>query len=89
MYPVKKAPENAPKMLVVCASKDPLGLAEDSIELYSSWLSEGHNPSLHMYAKDGHGFGTNEQGLPSDTWIQRFYDWAVAEELVHLTNFLD
>jgi acetyl esterase/lipase len=77
--PVQEAPENAPEMLVICATDDPLGLAKGSVELYSSWLNAGKSPGLHMYAQGGHGFGMKEQGLPSDDWIQRFYDWSVAE----------
>ena len=28
-----------------------------------------------MYAKGGHGFGMNKQGLPTDQWVDRFGDW--------------
>lgn len=77
--PVQKAPENAPPMLIVCSTDDPLGLATGSIELYNSWQKAGNNPGLHMYAKGGHGYGMKKQNLPSDNWIQRFYDWSVAE----------
>lgn len=77
--PVKEAPENAPPMVIVCATDDPLGLATGSIELYSSWQKAGKNPALHMYAKGGHGFGMKKQDLPSDKWIERVYDWSVAE----------
>jgi len=77
--PVKEAPENAPPMVIVCATDDPLGLATGSIELYSAWQKAGKNPALHMYAKGGHGFGMKKQNLPSDNWIQRVYDWSVAE----------
>ena len=78
-YPIQEAPENAPDLLVICASDDPLGLAPGSIEIYNSWLKAGYIPELHMYAKGGHGFGMKKQGLPSDNWIQRFYDWSVAQ----------
>jgi acetyl esterase/lipase len=84
VYPVQKAPENAPKLLVICATDDPFGLASGSIELYNSWLNADHTPGLHMYSKGGHGFGMKEQGLPSDAWIQRFYDWAVVEKLLEI-----
>ena len=77
--PVQQAPKEAPDMLVICATDDPLGLAKGSIELYSSWLNAGNTPALHMYAQGGHGFGMKKQGLPSDNWIQLFYDWSVAE----------
>ncbi len=77
--PVQEAPKNAPPMLLVCASDDPLGLATGSIELYNSWLKDGKTVGLHMYAKGGHGFGMKKQDLPSDTWIARFYEWAITE----------
>lgn len=80
-YPVQEAPKNPPAMLVICASDDPLGLAQGSIDLYSSWLKAGQYPELHLYAKGGHGFGMKPQGLPADEWIQRFYDWSVAEKI--------
>jgi len=80
--PVKEVSENVPPMLVICASDDPLGLAPGSVALYNSWYDAGKKASLHMYSKGGHGFGMKKQGLPSDTWIERFYDWAVAEELI-------
>ena len=78
-FGVQQAPQNAPKMLIICATDDPLGLAKGSIELYNSWINGGNIPALHMYAKGGHGFGMKPQNLPSDGWIERFYDWSVAE----------
>ncbi|MGB5379327.1 alpha/beta hydrolase [Muriicola sp.] len=80
--PVQKAPENTPLMLVICASDDPLGLATGSIELYNSWLTAGKTAELHMYSKGGHGFGMKKQDLPSDSWIERFYDWGMAEKII-------
>ncbi|TLF45751.1 alpha/beta hydrolase [Maribacter aurantiacus] len=73
--PVQEVPQDAPPMLVICATDDPLGLAAGSIELYSSWLKANKTVGLHMYSKGGHGFGMKQQNLPSDDWIQRFYDW--------------
>jgi len=74
--------ENAPPMFIVCASNDPLGLAKGSIELYSSQFDAKKNVSLVMYSKGGHGFGMRPQGLPSDSWIERFYDWGTSENLI-------
>ena len=79
VMPVQEVPADAPPMFVICASDDPLGLAPGSIELYSSWLKAKKPIGLQMYAKGGHGFGMKKQGLPSDTWIERFYDWSVAQ----------
>lgn len=72
-------PRDAPPMLVVCASDDGLGLAPESVGLYSAWQAAGVSAALHMYARGDHGFGMREQNLPSDNWILRFYEWALAE----------
>lgn len=64
------------------ASDDPLDLAPKSTQLYSNWLKAEKSAGLHMYSKGGHGFGMKKQGLPSDNWISRFYDWAMAEGFV-------
>lgn len=79
---VKECRGDAPPMLIICATDDPLGLASGSIELYSSYLKAEKNIALHMYSKGGHGFGMRKQGLPSDSWISRFYDWALAEGII-------
>ena len=76
-----EVPIDAPPMLAICASDDPLLLAPASVTLYSDWLKKGKPVGLHMYSKGGHGFGMKEQGLPSDHWIQRFYDWSIAEKI--------
>ena len=68
-------PVDAPPLFVAAASDDNLGLAPDSVDLYSRWLAAHKSAELHMYAKGGHGFGMHKQGLPSDHWIDRFTDW--------------
>ena len=75
-------PEELPPMLLICASDDPLLLGPESVTLYSKWVDEGGKAEMHMYSQGGHGFGMEPQGLPSDRWISRFYEWAVAEKLV-------
>jgi acetyl esterase/lipase len=80
--PVQKPRKESPPMLLICASDDPLGLANGSVELYNSWYNEKLNVALHMYSKGGHGFGMKKQDLPSDSWIERFYDWSVTEGII-------
>lgn len=80
--PVQKPRKESPPMLLICASDDQLGLATGSIDIYNSWYKEKLNVALHMYSKGGHGFGMKKQGLSSDSWIQRFYDWSVTEGIV-------
>lgn len=77
MGAVKSAevPTDAPPMFLVVATDDQLGLAPDSINLYSKWIAAKKSAELHSYAKGGHGFGLRKQNLPTDQWIERFGDW--------------
>jgi acetyl esterase/lipase len=68
-------PNDAPPMFIVAATDDQLGLAPDSVNLYSKWLAAKKSVELHLYSKGGHGFGMRKQNLPSDKWIERFGDW--------------
>ena len=79
---VQQIDKTAKPIFVACAQDDPLDLAPATVALYQQWNSAGLPAELHLYAKGGHGFGMNKQGLPSDQWIQHFYDWMVAEGLV-------
>jgi acetyl esterase/lipase len=72
---------DAPLMFLVCATNDNFGFATHGIELYKKWYEAKKQPELHLYAKGGHGFGMNHQNLPSDNWIQAFYEWMLAEKL--------
>lgn len=83
---VQEVPNDAPPMLVICATDDPLDLASGSVDLYSSWLKAKKTAGLHMYSKGGHGFGMRKQNLPSDTWISRFYDWSIAEKITTIVD---
>ncbi len=80
--PVKPPKEDAPPMHIICATDDGLGLASGSIALYNSWYKAEKSVEMHMYSKGDHGFGMKTQGFPSDTWIQRVYDWAVVEGII-------
>ena len=71
-------PANAPPMFIVAASDDQLGLAAESVRIYQSWLAAGKAVEMHLYAGGGHGFGMRRQGLPSDSWIDRFGEWLAA-----------
>lgn len=75
-------PTDAPPMFVVAATDDQLGLAIDSINLYSKWLAAKKPVEVHIYSKGGHGFGMRKQNLPSDQWIDRFGDWLGTQGLL-------
>ena len=68
-------PADAAPLFLVAASDDQLGLAPTSSAVCTDWLKAGKKAELHMYEKGGHGFGMREQNLPTDGWIDRFYDW--------------
>ena len=74
--------QDAPPMFVVAASDDQLGLAHDSVSLYSKWIAAKKSAELHLYSKGGHGFGMRKQNLPSDQWIERFGEWLAVQGLL-------
>ena len=74
-------PADAPPLFVAVASDDTL-MAARSLALYTAWREAGRSAELHAYAQGGHGFGLRRRGLPSDAWIERFYDWMRAQDLV-------
>jgi acetyl esterase/lipase len=68
-------PADAPPLFALAATDDQLGLAPDSVALYTAWTGAGTSAELHLYAAGGHGFGMRTQGLPSDRWIELFETW--------------
>jgi acetyl esterase/lipase len=77
-----EVPKDAPPMFIVTASDDQLGLAAESITLYSQWLAAKKSVEMHLYAKGGHGFGMRKQNLPTDQWIERFGEWLGVQGLL-------
>jgi acetyl esterase/lipase len=68
-------PADAAPLFICAATDDQLGMATHSTNLYNAWVAAKKEAELHMYLKGGHGFGMRKQGLPTDTWIERFGDW--------------
>ncbi len=75
-------PDDAPPMFITTASDDQIGFNIHSVDLYKAWVASKHSAELHIYAKGGHGFGMGKQGLPVDTWINRFADWLNVQGLL-------
>ncbi len=75
-------PKDAPPMFIVAATDDQIGFNADCIDLYKAWVISKHSAELHIYSKGGHGFVMGKQGLPSDTWLDRFADWMQLEGLL-------
>ncbi|MEO6850050.1 MAG: alpha/beta hydrolase, partial [Mucilaginibacter sp.] len=57
-------PADAPPIFICAASDDQLGMAPESVKLYSDWLTAKKSAELHMYVKGGHGFGMSKQNIP-------------------------
>jgi acetyl esterase/lipase len=72
------APADAPPLFLLCANDDDMATTGCQ-HLYTAWKAVGRPVELHIYAQGGHGFGMNQLGLPSDTWIERFFDWLQAQ----------
>lgn len=68
------APPDAPPLFIAAADDDSWS-APLCVRLYQLWKEGGHPAELHIYAKGGHGFGLRKQGLPTDSWIERFGEW--------------
>jgi acetyl esterase/lipase len=76
-------PPNAPPLFLVHADDDRrLGTVDNSIRLYSAWKKAQVPAELHIYARGGHGFGMKRNGLPVDSWTDRFRDWLDAQNLL-------
>jgi acetyl esterase/lipase len=68
-------PADAPPLFIAAASNDEYNLQFAAISLYTAWVTAKHTAELHIYAQGGHGFGLRKQGLPTDTWTDRFIEW--------------
>ncbi len=62
-------------IFVAVAGDDQLGMMPMSITIYKKWFDAKQPSELHVYEKGGHGFGMRKQGLPTDTWYERFGEW--------------
>ncbi len=77
-------PADAPPLFSALASNDQIAV-EPCLRLYTAWHAAGRSAELHIYAQGGHGFGMWQQGLPVDSWIERFSDWLRAQGLLEAT----
>ncbi|HEY8788040.1 MAG TPA: hypothetical protein VIM10_02725 [Actinopolymorphaceae bacterium] len=47
----------------------------DSLRLHQKWLAAGGRSELHLYERGGHGFASERQNLPVDSWLDRLAEW--------------
>jgi len=83
--PEAPIPTNAPPLFLLCAADDDMASAVTT-QYYAKWRAAGHPVELHIYSKGGHGFGMNTQGLPPDSWIERFAEWLGAQGFLAKEN---
>jgi acetyl esterase/lipase len=74
-------PDDAPPLFLAVSADDPL-LAGASQPVFEAWRAKQRAVELHVYEKGGHGYGMNHKGASSDHWIEEFYWWLEAGELV-------
>jgi acetyl esterase/lipase len=69
---------HAPPLFLLCTASDDMA-STVSLRYYSVWRDAGHPVELHIYAQGRHGFGMTPQGLPLDSWFERFMNWLQAQ----------
>ena len=74
-------PANAPPMFAAEAIDDPL-FGSHGFGLVESWRKAGKGVELHVYQHGGHGFGMGLPGTTSTGWIDAFYAWMGANNLL-------
>jgi acetyl esterase/lipase len=68
-------PTDAPPMFLTVANDDQVAGVTPTLTLYEKWAGAHKSVELHIYAKGDHAFGMRTQNLPTDHWIDRFFDW--------------
>jgi acetyl esterase/lipase len=68
-------PADVPPVFLAAATDDATVDVDHTLRLYAAWRAVGRPAEMHLYAQGGHGFGMLQKGLPSDHWIDRFWEW--------------
>ena len=77
-----KVEDDAPALFIAVAANDPLNLQPHSVDLFTAWNTVKKDAELHVFNQGGHGFGMRVQQTTSDTWIERFAEWMIAQKLL-------
>jgi acetyl esterase/lipase len=72
-------PEDAPPLFLAIADDDILVAPISAARLYEAWHKAGKPVELHIFVRGYHGFGMQQQHLPSDQWIDLFKNWLAAQ----------
>jgi acetyl esterase/lipase len=71
------APAVAPPLFMCMANDDPLTTG-GVVRLHELWRAAGAPVDVHLFARGGHGFGTNLVHGPVDRWLELLGDWLCA-----------
>jgi acetyl esterase/lipase len=72
----RPVPDDAPPLFIALTRDDKL-LFRAVRGLYEDWTDAGKPAEFHAYERGSHGFGTAQQGLPVDRWMDLLADWLV------------
>ena len=77
VFEMPTAPADAPPLFVAVAADDVFGplMVDGAIDLARSWREAKRPVELHVYADGGHGFGSQQTGASSDTWLAQAITW--------------
>ncbi|GAB2668694.1 alpha/beta hydrolase [Nocardia goodfellowii] len=71
-----RVPPDAPPLFLCFAADDPgENVVGGNLALHQDWRTAGHSVEMHAYAEGGHGFAEAAQGLPCDSWLDRYLEW--------------
>lgn len=76
-------PADAPPVFIALANDDEFGplILNTVARVTDAWLQAQLPIEIHAYSQGGHGFGMMRRNLPSDGWIDRFYEWLMTTAL--------
>ena len=74
-------PKQATPLFVALARDDEL-FSGGEFGLIESWIAADYPVEFHLYNGGGHGFGSKENGLTSDLWIEQFFAWLQSLNIV-------
>ena len=80
-WPLDKLPSDLPPVFVAAANDDALTKLA-AVPQAEALAKAGAKVETHFYEKGGHGFGTKQQGVDADGWLDTFAAWLGAQGLL-------
>lgn len=76
-----EVPAHAPPLFIAVGATH-FNVTNGCLALFDVWRAAGKSAEIHVYAGISAGFSLNKRGHPVDGWIDRAYEWLVAQKLV-------